>query len=215
MAKDNTVKIFSLEEVLESSGLNSALKNAGWITRGIFYDESGNKITDGTADIGEAPAPVGDIYVRQNAEIKLVDVTTHTVVGTISLGGEGIDWVKVTKIFSDFSDASTQKSISLFSLPIKGVYHSTLIKHSAQFLGGTATGYSVGIGVAGELEKFADRFDVFQSVGNELFGQYIYGALKNYGLTTDILITAFSEGDTLDNIVQGSVEIQYWISSLT
>lgn len=215
MAKDNTLKIFSLEEVLESSGLNSALKNAGWVIRGIFYDESGNKITDGTADIGEAPAPIGDIYVRQNAEIKLVDVSTHAVIGTISLGGGGISWVKVEKLYTDFATTALTSTIDLFTLPIKGIYHNTFIKHSAQFLGGGITDYKLKVGIIGELNRFSFDFDVFQSVGNQIYGQYIYGALENFGAITDIKITATSKGANLDQASQGNVEIQYWISSLS
>jgi len=217
MAKDSTYKIFTLEEVLEHTALNNVLKNLGWVDYGVFYDSiTGQMILDGSGDVGHLDAPVGDIYIEQNAVIKLVDVSVfpHVVVGEVDLGG-GISWVKITKTYIDFSAAATSKSISLYTLPIKGVLHNTNIKPTSNFVGGGITSYTLGVGIVGNLNRFAYDFDVFQSVGDQIFGQYVYGAVENFGSTTDIQITSKSTGANLNAATQGSVDVQIFFSTLS
>ncbi len=216
MAKSSTYKIFQNLEKLESTALNQVLLDLGLVDVAVPYDSAtGNLITDGSFDIGRVANPFGDVYLEENRKIKLVRIgTPNTVIGEVSLTG-GISWIQVTKSYTDFSAAATTNTIDLYTLPTKGVLHNIFMKHSAQFLGGGITAYTIGTGITGDLNRYTYDFDVYQTVGDKIFGQYVYGAIEDYGNATTIKITAKSVGANLNAATQGSAEFQIFLSGLT
>jgi len=216
MAKSSTYTQFQLLQVLESTGLNQVLEDMGAVGLLVPWDTgTGNLNVDGTVDIGAVASPFGDYYIRENAKIKIVRIgSPNTVIGEVSLTG-GISWIKITKTYSEFSTAATTNTIDLYTLPAKGVLHNTFIKHSSQFQGGGITEYTVSVGITGNLQKYALKTDVFQSVGDQNYGQYVYGAIEDFGNTVTMKITAESVGANLNAATQGSVDIQLFLSGLT
>jgi hypothetical protein len=215
MSKTLTYTIYQLLQVLESGNLNQTVENVGYVGKLIPYDPTtGNQITDGTADVGAVPTPTGDIYITEDRKIKIVRIgSPNVVIGEVSLTG-GISWIQITKTYADFATAALTNSIDLFIIPAKSVLHNTFVKHSAQFLGGGITAYDIRTGITGAPQKFSVPFDVFQSVGNQNFGQYVYGAIENYGAATTIKVAANSVGANLNAATQGVVDIQLFISNL-
>ena len=62
-------------------------------------------------------------------------------------------WIKVTKTFADFAAAATSNTITLFTLPAKGLIHEVFAKHTVQFGGGSLTAYTMRVGVPGNDGK--------------------------------------------------------------
>ena len=84
---------------------------------------------------------------------------------------------------------------------------SVIIKHNTAFSGGTSTAYTVEVGLTGNTNQYAAAFDTFQATGNTVRSVTNVMDVPNFGATTDVIITARSTGDTLDNITAGSVDI--------
>lgn len=91
--------------------------------------------------------------------------TWRVVVGGGVSGSAGnVLWTKFTKAAADFSDAAPD--ITLFSLPAKTVVQAVIIKHSVPFTGVGVTSYTLQAGIAGNFNKYASAFDVFQAAGD-------------------------------------------------
>ncbi|MDH3834678.1 MAG: hypothetical protein OES34_11060 [Nitrosopumilus sp.] len=73
-------------------------------------------------------------------------------------------WQKFEVLATDFTAGGTTEDVALFTLPAGGVIHAVRLKHSVAFAGGSIAGYTLSVGVAGDLDKFAVAFDVFQPV---------------------------------------------------
>jgi microcystin-dependent protein len=128
--------------------------------------------------------------------------------------GAGV-WNPYQVLFSDLSASSNQISIPLFNLPAGGVIHDVIVTHSAAFGGGSLTGYSVSVGVAGSLDKYALSYDVFQSPGNQVADSSNALGIENKVSPTQVLLTATSVGDTLDHATSGEIQVYIRWSVMT
>jgi hypothetical protein len=116
-------------------------------------------------------------------------------------------WTKFTVAFSAFTAAATTEDIELVSLATRGAIHKVVIKHTTAFSGGTLSAYTLSVGITGTLAKYAVAFDVFQAVGNTVFGFNNLPDMENFGAATSIRIAATSTGDNLNNATAGSVDV--------
>jgi len=118
-------------------------------------------------------------------------------------------WVKFTKTHTNFQAAALTNSIELFSLPAGAIIHAVKIKHSVAFAGGAIASYTVEVGIAGTLAKYASAFDVFQAVSGTAF--FITGIIgsEDHGAATSIKATATSTVANLDQSTAGSVDV--WV----
>lgn len=161
----------------------------------------------------------------ETKQLRLTGATTGypLVVGPSSnliaqpLGDIGIDlsvprWRKFTFDYTDLAAAATANDIELYSLPAGGIIHAVKIKHSTAFSGGTLSAYTVSVGIAGNLTKYASAFDVFQAVGNTTFQLSNSFGSENHGAATSIRIEATSVGDDLDNATAGEVDVWLLVS---
>jgi len=210
MAKSAIYTLFQLLQILESSTLNQVLEDVGYVGKLVPYDRAtGNKIVDGSADVGEVPAPIGDLYITENRTIKIVRIgTPNTVIGEIGLTAAGGIYTKITKTYSDFATAGLTNTIDLFTLPAKTRVTDTFVKHDTQFLGGGITAYQIGCGVTGDLNKLSYDFDVFQAVATDVGAHHRYGGIFDMTNPTTLKITAKSVGANLNVATQGVVQIQ-------
>ena len=210
MAKSAIYTLFQLLQILESSTLNQVLEDVGYVGKLVPYDRAtGNKIVDGSADVGEVPAPIGDLYITENRTIKIVRIgTPNTVIGEIGLTAAGGIYTKITKTYADFATAGLINTIDLFTLPAKTRVTDTFVKHDTQFLGGGITSYLVGVGITGNLNKLSKDFDIFQAVATDVGAHYRYGGIFDMTNPTTLKVTAKSVGANLDVATQGVVQIQ-------
>lgn len=213
MAKSAIYTLFQLLQILESSTLNQVLEDVGYVGKLVPYDRAtGNKIVDGSADVGEVPAPIGDLYITENRTIKIVRIgSPNTVIGEIGLTAAGGIYTKITKTYADFATAGLTNTIDLFTLPAKTRVTDTFIKHDTQFIdgvGGAITSYLVGVGITGNLNKLSKDFDIFQAVASDTGAHYRYGGIFDMANPTALKITAQSLGANLNVATQGVVQIQ-------
>jgi hypothetical protein len=124
-------------------------------------------------------------------------------------------WIKVGNAISYtvFSTAATTQSIVLFSLIPGAIISGTKIKHSAAFGGGTISGYTLSLGIAGNLLKYSSAFDVFQAPGASIFSLADILGSESQSAATNILVTAVSTGDTLNDATTGTVNIWACLST--
>lgn len=118
-------------------------------------------------------------------------------------------WTKYTKTYAQLAAASTANDIELFSLAAGEVVHAVKIKHSAAFTGGGASAYTLSVGIAGNLTKYASAFNVFQAPGNTVLQLTNVVGTENHGAATSIRLAAVSTGANLDLITAGSVDV--WV----
>lgn len=164
----------------------------------------------------------GNSTPTANADYKLppADGSSGSVLstdgaGNLFWGTEGSDSTKYTKSFSDMSDASTEKQISIFSLPAKTAIIGVAIKHSAAFSGSGITGMKVSVGTSSQKTRYSDEFDVFQSVANDTFGMFHCFHAEDFGSATTVYLNCKSTGANLDQLSAGSVDIWIFTSTMS
>ena len=147
-----------------------------------------------------APPAVGVGVVGTSTRAARED---HTHTG----GSTGPAWTKYTKTHLDFQTAALTNNIELFSLPAYGVIQGVIISHSTAFVGTGITAYTISIGIASILAKYASAFDVFQATGNSVKQASDALDLENKAMATSIRIAATSVGANLDQSTAGSVDV--------
>lgn len=125
-------------------------------------------------------------------------------------------WIKYTLTATDFSVAGLTKTVGFASLGAKQIISGCFVKQSELFTGGLIATYTVSVGIAGTLAKYAVAYNVKQAVSNTAFqiGVALAPTMENYGAITSIVATAVSTVANLDAATQGSVDIWLLISTL-
>ncbi len=121
-------------------------------------------------------------------------------------------WVKVTVGYAALAAAALTNDIEVLNLAAAGVIHAVKIKHSASFVGGSISAYTLSVGIVGNLTKYAAAFDVFQAPGNTV--QQLTGTLgtENHGAAVSIRLAATSVGANLNAATAGSVDVWLLVS---
>lgn len=123
-------------------------------------------------------------------------------------------WVKVTKTYADFAIAGPTNDISVYTLPSRGYIHDIKIIPSTAFSGGLISAYTVSVGPAGSLTKYAVATNVFTgnttlaSIHTPLVG------LESTSGTTDIRAQAIATTGLLDAATAGVVDFYFLVSTL-
>lgn len=116
-------------------------------------------------------------------------------------------WHKFELRPRDFAVAATTTDIHLFALGDGEIIEKVKIQHSEPFRGGALTGYTISVGVPGDLTKYAAAFDVFQEVlpRNKQLTNVLGGLEENAQASIRAAVTA--TGANLNIATQGVVEI--------
>ena len=133
--------------------------------------------------------------------------------GTVAATGTP-RWRKFSVSESAFTAAATSEDIELFSLSAGELIHAVKIKHSTAFSGGGATSFSTSVGIAGDLDKYASAFDVFQAVSSTAFQITSVLDSESHGSAVSIRIEAVSNVNVGD-LTAGSVDVWVLISKAT
>lgn len=179
--------------------------NTGWLTK---------TVAELTADLDAATnALQGAIRIATDTEFAAK--TLETVAVNPKQMVTGAFWTKYTVPYDSFTASANTETIELFELPIKGVIHNVIVKHSEAFSGGSLSAYIVKVGLTGETDKYSPSFDVFQAIADTTASNNRCDFVEDFGSVTSIKITADSLGDTLDNVTAGSVDVWVFQSVLS
>lgn len=120
--------------------------------------------------------------------------------------------VKISKVFGDFSDASVQFDISVFTLKAGRKIQEFVLKHEAAWGDGAVniTSVVVELGIVGAEGKYSfEPFDIFQAPGDtpDEFFHEEPNTVEDWGSDTDIRMRITVVGDNLDQLTTGSIDL--------
>lgn len=121
-------------------------------------------------------------------------------------------WKKVTKVYTDFSTAGVTNNIEIYLLPAKGVIHAVLVSPTVAFAGGLIATYTISVGIAGTLAKYAPATNAF--TGFTLPVISVITGIESLSGTTSIKASAISTVGNLSAATAGSVDFYLLISLL-
>lgn len=126
-------------------------------------------------------------------------------------------WKRYTVSHTSLQAASLINDIEMFSLGAKEVVEDIVLKHSVAFTGTLILGYSLSVGIAGNLAKYLPASTVFVAPSNTVFyrpSTILVNGIENFGATTSVRLAAISIGANLDQSTAGSVDIWVKVSKL-
>lgn len=124
---------------------------------------------------------------------------------------DGLVWQAFTVSATDFTAEATSEDIELFSLPATGVIHAVKIKHTTSFNDGGSGSFTLSVGIAGTLTKYAGAFDVFQATGDTVFQMSSVVDSEDHGSATSIRVEAVSDVNV--SLVTAGVAIIWVLTS--
>jgi hypothetical protein len=130
---------------------------------------------------------------------------------TGSTGPMGLGWTKYDFSYTDFSAASLQNQIVLFSLPAKTMLEKILIKHSQSFTGGSIYSYGIEVGIVSNPNKYTTAFDVFSPPLPLNYEISIAPDIESLTGASNIYVNAQALGANLNAATGGAVSI--WVQT--
>lgn len=144
------------------------------------------------------------------ATIKQVIVDINSAIAVIP----SPQWIKITKSYTDFATAGVTNNITIYTLPIKGYIHDVKIVPTTAMSGGLIATYTMSVGIAGVLAKYALATDVFTGNVTTVAPHAPIAGLESTSGTTAIKAAAISTVGNLNAAVAGSVDFYLLISTL-
>lgn len=179
----------------------------------LTTDLSGQVSSSSFTDISPLTTK-GDILAYDTGATRLAVGSDGQVLVADSSSSEGISWDfpnprwrKYTYTFSDFSSASTSFSVTALALQSNQGIDAVVVHHTTQFSGGSITAYAVEVGITGNTDLYSKPQDVFQASSGTTRRVSNVLDIPNLAATTDLVVTAKSGGDNLDQATQGSVDV--------
>lgn len=165
--------------------------------------------------------PVAPFNVRSNRFVTLMDLLNagfqiiNSELALPPFVAATPTWVKVGDQlpYTDFQDAATSKSNTLFSLEAGSVISGTKVKHSTAFAGTGIATVTMEVGIVGTTDKYATAFNVLQAVAGGAFRLSDVMGSESHIADTSILITARSTGANLSALTSGVVDVWALISN--
>ena len=121
-------------------------------------------------------------------------------------------WIKVTKVYTDFATAGVTNDIEIYSLPAKSLIHSCQVVVNTAFSGGTISAYTISVGIGGNLVKYSAATNVF--TGFTLTQPSVLAGIESLSGATSIRAAAISTIGLLNAASAGSVSVYLLISTL-
>lgn len=130
-------------------------------------------------------------------------------------------WVKVSKAYTDFSDASTSKTVTLYTLPARGILHKVVIKSSTAWAG---TGVTNVLGSVKNNTNTVTTLDLDTAVADSHYSAvedrdtvstpYTGLDYVTFAGTRAVALTVDSTGANLDQLTAGAVDVWLLVSKL-
>lgn len=123
-------------------------------------------------------------------------------------------WVKITKAYTDYSTGGLVNTISTgFTLPAKGIITGCVVIPTTAFSGSTIASYTISVGIAGTVAKYAVATNVF--TGFTLTTPNVLPGIESTSAGVAITTTATAVGANLNAAAAGSVDIYLLVSYLS
>lgn len=173
---------------------------------------NGNILVQGAGRVNDTPKIIPNLTTTTTQ----APADNSTRLATTAYVDTNLMWVMMALGHADFQIAANNNAVPVYTLPPKTAIVAVYLAHQQEFLGGAIATYTLSVGIAGTLQKFANNFDVFQIPGGTVFAptNNLAAAIEDYNNPVDILVNAISTGATLDASIQGAGEIQILISTL-
>ena len=184
-------------------------------TSDILATDGAGTVTSTTFNAVDPLTTKGDITVHNGVDTTRLAVgTDDQIIVADSSSPEGIKWQnenprwrKFTFTDSSFSAAATTFGVIAFQLATAEGVDKVIVKHNTAFTGGTLTLYSVEVGIAGDANRLAGAFDIFQAPAGTYSQITNITDVPDFSSTTDVTVTATSTGGNLDQASAGSVDV--------
>jgi len=181
---------------------------------GILETDGAGIISNRTFSEIDPLTTKGDLTVYDTATTRLAVGSDGQVLEADSGEAPGLKWGdknprwrKFTYSYSDFSTAATSSAVTAFSLQAGEGIDAVVVKHTTAFSGGTISAYTIEVGQSGDTNEYAQAFNVFQAVGGTVAMHSSFLDVPDFGTTTDVVVTARSTGDNLDQAAAGDVNV--------
>ncbi len=155
----------------------------------------------------------GSFLLQVEGNGRFVSGLTVNTNNDVSTVGNVPTWIEYTVTHTMLQLAALNNDIELFSLPAGYVIHAVKIKHSVAFAGTGITGYTLSLGIVGNLTKYTSAFDVFQVVGGTIQQLSDTVQTENNDVGTSIRLAATSVDANLDQSTTGTVKIKVLVSN--
>lgn len=167
-------------------------------------DESKIRLGNNAALRSRNAANTGDVNL-----IKL-NGSDQIMFGDVAMPG----WQKVTFTFSQFSDPSTTKDLTILTIPPGHYVSQFFIKSTASFTGGAVSAVALTTGIDSGT-GLTSGYDLFTAPTGSAFVNFIdvSGAL-DFSAPHNIQAEVISTGDNLDQLTAGSFDFYYVIKNL-
>lgn len=126
--------------------------------------------------------------------------------GAVVLNGQFLRWTKYTVAHTALQVAGLTNDVELLSLPAGGNIHAIKMRHSVAFGGGLIAGYTLSIGIGGNLIKYMAAASVFGSSAIAVSGTF---GCESHSGATSIRLAAVATTGLLNSSTQGSADI--WV----
>ncbi len=133
----------------------------------------------------------------------------EVVTDLLKLVDEAPRWRQFTVSHTALQAAAFTSDIELFALPAGSVIQAVKIKQSVAFAGTGISAYTLSVGPAGSLVKYAAAFDVFQAVGATVYAVEANIGGEAHDAATSIRLAATAVGANLDQSTAGDVDV--WV----
>lgn len=180
----------------------------GIVTKAKIENVAADKLL-GRGNGGGAGAPQ---EISLGSGLTMTGTTLNVVGGS---AGTFQAWTSVTKLYTDFTAASTSQTINLYTLAAKEVLHAVVIKSNIAWSGGSLAMFGVDIIVNGS--SINTTWDLMSAVSDTNFLCVTPGSvpyLKSFTATDTVQITATSSGANVNAATAGSVTVYLLTSTL-
>lgn len=180
---------FTAGALIKSSEINKNFENH----RGhnIPINPSAASAVASTYDLGSSEYPWRNAYIDT-----LVFATSTSALPV---------WQAFTFTHSDFQTAAASASKTILTSAAKGTIEGIVLYHTAKFLGGAISAYSMNVGTTATADYWASAYDGFStSTASE---SWSFLDIPSFTGTQDILLTASATGANLDSSTAGIITV--------
>jgi len=121
-------------------------------------------------------------------------------------------WIPFNVTYDQLATAGLTNNITLFNLNAGEIIHAVKILPVASFAGGAIATYTLSVGIAGTLAKYAAAYDVLQAPGATVFQLSTTAGMESQTAATAIKVAAVSTVANLNAATAGIATISVLVS---
>lgn len=122
-------------------------------------------------------------------------------------------WFCTAITHTQLQAAALTNTITVYTLPIRGVVEAVVVEPTTVFIGTGITSYKVAVGLAGEHDRYTSWFDVDTVLSATQFQIANVLDAQSTGGTTAVTISALSVGANLNQSTSGVLQVCLLLST--